>query len=88
MHEKEKNLKLPATTSIIPTNNTTPTKNKERHHRSPSSHHKSKNNTWIFTLEELKDTPSFRDGLSFETERQERLKSCDIIYRIGTFVKA
>lgn len=40
-------------------------------------------NSWIFTKEDLKSTPSIQDGMSIETEQKLRLKACLFIGRLA-----
>lgn len=43
---------------------------------------------WIFTQQELLDSPSKRDGISFEREWKERSTGTSIIFRVGAHTRA
>ena len=42
---------------------------------------------WIFTEEELANTPSIHDGMSMETERERRTKGINFIMQVGMTLK-
>ncbi|EIE81123.1 hypothetical protein RO3G_05828 [Rhizopus delemar RA 99-880] len=41
------------------------------------------NNQWLFTKEDLYDTPSILDGVSFEQEQTGRVKGCHYLLAVG-----
>ena len=43
---------------------------------------------WIFTRQELEDSPSKKDGISFEREWKDRSLGTLIIFRVGAHTRA
>lgn len=43
---------------------------------------------WIFTQQQLLDSPSKRDGISFEREWRDRTIGTSIIFRVGAHTRA
>ena len=42
---------------------------------------------WVFTLEELRNSPSRRDGITWENEKALRHNSCIFILEIGKYLR-
>jgi protein BUR2 len=53
----------------------------------PSSSNSEWESQWLFTEEELLQTPSVLDGISPETEREQRSKGCNFITQLGIQLK-
>ena len=57
------------------------------HHPVAMSENKDSESQWIFTEEELLRTPSALDGISPESEREQRGKGCNFILQMGIQLK-
>ncbi|KAI8851287.1 cyclin-like protein [Chytridium lagenaria] len=44
---------------------------------------RSRSNNWIFHEDELRSTPSARDGISWARETADRAKGCQFIFTVG-----
>mmetsp|Transcript_10819 Transcript_10819/g.17742 ORF Transcript_10819/g.17742 Transcript_10819/m.17742 type:complete len:101 (-) Transcript_10819:1255-1557(-) len=45
-------------------------------------------NNWVFSWEEIMNSPSRRDGIPWEKEKAIRLNSCTFILEIGKYLRS